>query len=309
MEEEIGREPGVSIKDIDKIQEICASLVAHVTHKRPGIGQEELDWLKTERNDYRTLRSFYHKQRLGERIPKKKISILEKRGFSMDEISEDETFVASELLDALYFTFDYIDRTDPKKAREKESTQDFKYVTVATKANIEFADFFIKLHQRFNLKDENLYGLFDLLFEKAGITRELEAKGLDHFPGGVLAVLRAYLHLNSQLPNWQLKVPRVELDRDHAVDLVAELKKGEEIVETRYFEIKGRRETKDVEVAEITEEEKKDEVRKKIVLKTKNVEDLQILERSLYKLYEFTRLQIQRGNKAKAFWVEVPSTA
>jgi len=306
VEEATGKENVVSIKDIDKIQDICSDLVSHVTDKKTGISQEDLGWLRTKRSDYRTLRSFYHKKRAGERIPKKKSKVLEGKGVAPDKISEDETFVASELLDALYFTFDFIDKTDPKAAREREAGQDIEYVTVATKANIEFADFFLKVHQRFNLKDENLYGLFYLLFEKAGITRELEARGLNHFPGGVLAVVHAYLHLSSRLPDWNLRVPEVRLDRDHSVDLIAESKDKSEI---RYFEIKGRKDTKEVQVSEITDEEKRDEVREKIVLKTKNTKDLQVLERSLYKLFDFTRSQIRKGKRARAFWVEVPSTA
>lgn len=293
------------VKDTDKIQSICSGLVSQVADKRSGVSQEDLEWLKTERRDYRALRSFYYKVRKGERPPKKRSEELEAKGLSIDKVSEDETFIASELLDALHSTFVYIDKTDPKATREKTGQQDLGYVNVATKANIEFADFFIKVHQRFNLKDEDLYNLFDLLFEKAGITQELEAKGLDHFPGGVLAAVRAYLHLSSQLPDWQLRVPEVELDRDHSVDLIAESKDKKE---TRYFEIKGRRDTKEVEVTEITEEQKMERLRENIILNTSNDKDRNVKLISLYKLFDFTRSQIKGGNKAKAFWVEVPST-
>lgn len=306
MEVVSSKEQPPAIRNIEKIQEICSNLVTEVTHINPGINQEDLNWLENGRRDFRTLRSFYNTQRKRGRIPKKRSHELAEKGLSPDLVTEDETIIASELLDALHATYTYIDATDPKKAREKERGLDIDYVNSAVKANIEFADFFIKIHQRFNLTGEEMYQTFDLLFEKAGLNRELEARGLENFPGGVLAVMRAYLHLCVQLPDWQIRVPAVMLDRDHSVDLIAE--KGiDEEKETRFFEIKGRLNTKDVEMSEITEERDMENVRKRIVLNTKDNQDKNIKLSSLYKLFSFTKHQRQKGLRVKAYWVEVPS--
>ena len=122
-------------------------------------------------------------------------------------------------------------------------------------------------------------------------------------------MVRAYLHLSSQLPNWNMRVPEVQLDRDHAVDLIAEKKKADVVIETRYFEIKGRHDTNEVQVTEITEKQKKENLKRSIILNTRDRKDLERKLASLDKLFDFASSQGQKGRRVRAFWVEVPSRA
>jgi hypothetical protein len=183
------------------------------------------DKLEDFKKDLKLVKTLYSKNQ--KKMSKNKyetaIQTLSTEGIDPEQIDVDELVTIKELYEAMIATYDYLEFLDPAIERGKEE-QDHSYLNEkaekGAKANIAFGDFFIKMHQRFDLDDEAMDSLYKRIFGNYELRRDFGSKAADHFPTGVYAFLHAYLYLNrSKDENGKFTVPTVDEDRKHSIDL------------------------------------------------------------------------------------------
>jgi hypothetical protein len=290
------KEKAPEVKSFEDIIKVCRDIVAELPEKPRGQTTEEfLKHLKARSRQYKILRSFYSKERAGKRLPKAKEEKLQEAGLTTENIPEENAIVSANLLDAYYLTYKLLHSTDPRKTMEKKSPAELEYVTLGVKANIALTDFFIDLHERFDLNQHQLETVFRVVFDNSPLASDLQAKGFGRFKDGIVAAIKGYLYLSKTRPDCEIRTPDIELDRDHAIDLVAIPKNGGA---KSYYQIKSVREG-EINVKDITNPKEMENVRKELVLSA----DRRSSElRSLGSIFDY----VTRQKGAKAFWVRVP---
>lgn len=267
-----------TIANVDRIQSICSNLTKQVVDGRPGISPEDLSWIKKSKSDYQ-----------------------QKLEGVVDLSVRQNASINFELLDALEATFDYLNRTDPKKAADRQK-QGSEYARLGAKANIEFLDFFIKIREGFKLSNQDVLDIYYQIFEKDGLAKEFTVKGLRNFPSGCLGSIVAYLYLDSKKPDWYYHVPSVEQDASHAVDLIS---KSDNL--THYITVKGGGKAGKVLLKNITEEKDLKSLLEKITLSRKSDHKIESQLDAINKIFEFVNNENRQGRKSKAFFMEVPT--
>jgi hypothetical protein len=288
--------------NIQTVQKICHQLTSSIVDNKPGIDEECLQHLINTRRELELVNDTQNNHIGFVSSGRNLLNDLEEKGIDQLSTNPDETYLAVELLDALIATSNFINKTDPKGARDR-IYQGSDYVDIATLANIEFLDFFIKVHQKFKFSDGEMEDLCKLIFREVGLDSELKRKALENFPGGVVAALRAYLKISSKLPNWNISVSSLELDKGHGVDLIAI---SPDKNKKYYFEIKGKTRYSGVNILKATTKEECRKVEDRIYL-SEGKSDISKDLASLYKVHDFVNGQRKKGIDAYAFWVEANS--
>jgi len=273
------------------------------TQENKGYGQVSQEYIKVvgvKRNQYKTLRSFYANERAGKRISKKKENDLKEASLTTENIPEENAILTSNLLDSLYLTYQLIGQTDPQQGIDNIRSQELDYVTLGTKANIAFTNFFIDLHQRFGATEKQLENIFGIIFDQSPLGTDLKGRGLGGFRIGILAAIKGYLYLTKHNPGWKIETPELVLDRDHGIDLIATSNNSGKVY---YYQIKGIK-GEEMQIEDVTSSQKMEEVRKKLVLSPKKSSRRDL--RSLGNIFDYTRRLRAQGKKANAFWMQVP---
>lgn len=286
------------LKDVDQIQNLCMRITSNIIDGKPGIEEQDLNWLEKTKYDYKLAIAANR----GKNLSKKKEEYIEKNGLRNIPLAEAE--IGIELVEALSYTSLMINETNPSAIRDSKFQGD-AYVDVCTEANRQFTDFFIKVHKKQSLTDDETIQLFDTIFVKVGLDAELKARALDKFPGGVVAAVRSYLEIRREIPDWDIGISTHEEDKHCAVDLVAVSPDG---TEKRYYGVKGSRIFGSVSIAEVTEMEQMEKVRGTIALSPLRSDEKTSQEAALYNIFEYTHSGSFKEPKIRAFWVEAPSS-
>ena len=160
--------------------------------------------------------------------------VLSRFGIDLTHIGIDEAFVIKEFAEAIDATNKMIDTTEPQSSDSEQN------VLLTADAIANWMDMFIKLHQRFNLRNDEVVKLFDHLFATGKIRRLLSGCGLDGiFIPGVYGELTAYLYLyESKEGCGKFTVPRHASDSASAIDLIWEADEGPQNG-IEYFDVKS----------------------------------------------------------------------
>lgn len=155
-------------------------------------------------------------------------------GIDVSNISIDEAFIIKELAEAVESLNQMIESADPLQTSSEE------HVLNTANSLANWMDMFIKLHQRFDLDDDQVYDLFRHLFQEGRIHRLMAGNRLEKvFTAGLYGELSAYLHLYSEKQgSGTFTVPSKMYGGGTAVDLIWEDEGGpDEGIE--YYEIKS----------------------------------------------------------------------
>jgi len=266
--------------------------------RRPhgAIGTEFLEALKRKRDAYRALRSAFALERKGQTLSRAKVQLLSELGISTLNVPESSSVIMSELLDCYYSTYRLIQDTDPLKVRRDES-QDLGYIQLGAEANGKFNNFFFGLHNRHKLSEAELEKIFEIAFDKAGLTEDLKSRALG-FREGVIASLKGYLYLVKTLPGYQVAQADQDTDLNWGVDLIASKENYSNV-----YQVKSKK-AGPLSCIEITRLEQVEEVRKSIVLSEEPRSRRWL--RSLYRMYEYASGLNAKGRNARAFYLQVP---
>lgn len=294
-----GEVDSLRLKDTDQVQDICARLTSAVVDEKPGIKDEDIEWLKNAKRDYKLALA---SQNNAKYLSKRKLQYIEEK--RLRNIPRAEAEIGIKLIEALWCASLMINKTNPVAVRDNEY-QGNEYVDACTEANRQFTDFFIKIHKKQSLTDNRVLGLFNTIFTKVGFDRELKVKGLEKFPEGVVAAVRAYLEIHNHLPGWDIEVATLEQDKHHGVDLVA-FSPDKKV--KRCYGVKGSVGFFNVSVTEVTEKNQMEAVREKITLgPSGNNKEKNSYQTALYRIFEYTQNENSKGENTKAYWVEAPS--
>lgn len=285
---------------VKSVENICRGIINDLTTKHTGrISDNFVGHLKEKRGQYRTLRSFYSLERAGKRIPKQKEEDLKAIGLTTKDISEQKAVVFSGLYNSLFLIYSLMNETDPKEEIEASKPKDRHYIDHSIKMNIAFSNFFIDLHERFDTSEEQIENIFNIIFDKSTLMSDLKSRGMEGYKRGILASVKGYMYLAKTYPQWKISTPDLVLDRDHGIDLIATSKNKT----VNYFQIKGVNGNK-VQVENITNAHKMEEVRKSLVLSPKLSSRKHL--KSLGKIFDYVRNLRTQDQNANAFWMEVP---
>ena len=289
----------MGLKDVDQIQNICANLTSVIVDGKPGIKDEDVAWLENTRRNYKLALA---SQNGTKQFSKEKQKHIEEEG--LRNIPRVEAEIGIELAEAFWCTAHMINETNPIAVRKGEFQGD-EYIDVCTEANRQFTDFFIKAHKKGSLTENGVLELFRTIFIKVGFDKELKARALEKFPGGVAAAIRTYLEIHKELPDWDIEVSTLEQDKHHGIDLVAF---SPDQKEKRFYGVKGRVDFTEFKATEITDKNQMEKVRREIILKQPDNREKRSYQSALYRIFEYTQNENSNGEKTKAYWIEAPST-
>ncbi|NMC35652.1 hypothetical protein GYA49_01265 [Candidatus Beckwithbacteria bacterium] len=245
------------------------------------------------------------KQRIAEERRTKKYTqarvTLQRQGLNPEEISHNELLIIVELSEAITSTYRLCEAVDPKLEREG-GRQEISTENLGAKANIEFADFFIKIHQQFDLGQDELEGLFVNIFKNYDLKKAYQGRAMENFPIGILAALRAYLYLYEQKKGQgTFKLPTVEQDTLHAVDLIWEDEEGK----IECYEIKSNPVTDEVELFNITAPEGAGKFQA-LLHKFRNPQAIKSRKSALERIQNYISQLVREGRQAEGFALMVP---
>jgi hypothetical protein len=226
---------------------------------------------------------------------------LTRQGIDLESTDQDELMILTELSEAVEATCEWLQAVDPKSRRDFES-QDLEIVKLGSRANIEFADFFLKIHQRFHYTPEQMTQLFNEIFGRYDLSHYMTSRAAECFPVGVFSIMKAYLELADQKAgSGTFIMPSVEEDMTQAIDLIWV---GPDNV-FEYYQVKtcrgGQAKTR---IEDITDKTVRNTVKAHIaesMRKSMVADNLRSLER----LGDFVDRQKTTNLKAKAFLVSV----
>ncbi|HEX9008632.1 MAG TPA: hypothetical protein VF837_05215, partial [Patescibacteria group bacterium] len=128
----------IEINDSSRIQYIVETWVKKAADGKPGIKEQDWEYLNESRKDYKRMLNYYQNRGIiGKNLSKTDIERLKSIGF-IGNLNEDEAFVGYELMDGLSAAFGYLKGVDPKKVRDSETIEN---INEAVKANREMVDF------------------------------------------------------------------------------------------------------------------------------------------------------------------------
>jgi len=279
------------------VRSVCQDVLAFFPQKSSGIASDEfLQHINETRQNYQDLRSLYALERKGARLPKSKVLRLSEAGLSTQNIPESNCEITADLLNCLFYSYSLIARIDHERILGS-TPKDEDYINLAVKVNTSFTNFFINLHEKFGLCQEDVERTFQDLFDNSQLKEDLSKKGVSGMRDGIYAAIKAYFYLLEKTPDKKIGASPLVLDRDWGIDLIAE-----NTGEVDYFQVKAVRGSKDFSQVDVTSPKEMEAIRAKIVTEGRNYRDL----RSLYGIHEYAQTQIQKGEKARAFWLEVP---
>ncbi|MEW5805364.1 MAG: hypothetical protein AB1721_01380 [Patescibacteria group bacterium] len=298
--------------DFEKIKQILIAIEQNILDNLPGATQEQINWLKQEINNYKTLKKVQKAIRKNERLSQNNLSVLEKADLNPETIPYENCLVILEFLQAILAVAEYttqaIEENWPQKNKEREKPS-LEFIEKGTRANLQFIDFFLKAKRHFNLSPEQLFDFYFRIFgysrSSDGLSQELKIVGLDSFPPGILAALRALVYLENERPDETFYTPTIQQDMYYGVDLVSE--KRDEAGNTlgmSLYQIKGRNKGKEADVFDLSN----DEDRKKLDQAIAELPDWdqehhrKVLDNLLYYQKE---LQQKTDYPVRAYWVEV----
>lgn len=159
--------------------------------------------------------------------------LLKAHGINIDEVGIDEAFVIRELSEAVKTTLEMLESVDPKAPRNERT------VELTAEALADWMDMFIKLHDRFDLSNQQVIGLFKNIFKQEKFRRLIAGNRQESFILGLYGELTGYLHVHDlKGGKGSFSVPRKQSGGDSAVDLVWESEDGP-LDGIEYFDVKS----------------------------------------------------------------------
>ncbi len=201
----------------DRACEICTKMIKDLSVPLKKLNPESEDFVKFKESIKEI------KSALTNRKSKKAENLRE--NFSCLGMDDDELVIMKEFGDALCDTVEGLAFVDPMKEYDKEndvSYEDSK-ANILAKANISYGKFFINIHQRYGLSDNDMEKLVSTVFTNFDLYSSFEGRKYGNFPVGVITFVRAYMTLNSSMESkGKWRMPSVEEDAGSAIDLVRE---------------------------------------------------------------------------------------
>lgn len=221
--------------DIKIICQLCERLVSTYSDGNPGIPEEQLENLRSEKRLFCDLVKYHcSKDQIGV-IPSKKRREIVERSDLKNSLRLPETQILRNLATALVATFEYINSIDLSTIQEKTNNGEMLGdLNKAVDTNRKFANFFIQADKILHCGEVGLMALYKEIIDHANFKREFSTVSLSRVPSGIFAMVAAYLEIPKIMPGGSLEISTLEQDRDCAVDLIW-TKDGE----IRVFEVKG----------------------------------------------------------------------
>jgi hypothetical protein len=185
-------------------------------------------------------------------------------GVDPERVDSDEYFTIKELYEGMIYTYDYLklkrgEIEDPSLIDDLDYKE--KKVKAGARANIAFGDFFMKMHQRFDLTSNQMDELFGSVFGNYDLKRSFDYSVERHFPTGVYAFMHAYLHLlEKKGRQGDFRISNITEDTKHSVDL-----KWENEGTTEFYEIKTGDPELGFRIVDVTDPTEKELLREDII--------------------------------------------
>ncbi len=281
--------------DIKKICQLCERLVSTYSDGNPGIPEEQLENLKSEKRLLRDLVTYHCSGDQIGVIPSKKRRENIERSDLKNSLSLTETQILHYLATALVATFEYINSIDLSTIQEKTNNGEMLGdLNKSVNTNRKFANFFIQADKILHCGEVGLMSLYKEIIDHPNFNREFSTVCLSRVPSGIFAMVAAYLEIPKIMPGGSLEISSLEQDRDCAVDLIW-TKDGE----IRVFEVKGSQKVNENRIFNLQNQD--------------DIEALRQLNSNFDKKQETSRnisleniLAYVKSNKGiKAYWVEI----
>lgn len=229
------------------------------------------------------------------------------KGFGIDvsQIDIEEAFVIKELAEAVESLNLMIETANPLNVDSEE------HVLNTADALANWMDMFIKLHQRFELDDEQVHELFHHLFQQGKIQKLLAGSRLEHsFTSGLFGELSAYLHLyHDKQGQGTFTVPRKMLGSGTAIDLIWEHEAGPNYG-IEYYEVKSDAHIAEPTMIDVLNDEEflayVDEIKSQYA---HNEKEVRRRLRSVSRIRDFALEARDRNPSASFYSMRVPSLA